>query len=183
LNDLVARAFTSAGIPSSKEPHGLVRSDGKRPDGLTLVPWKGGKPLAWDVTAVCTVADLYVAATARKAGAAAERAARLKIAKYSGLEDKCVFQPIAVESLGPLNETAFQFLKDLARRISAQSGDERETAFLFQRLSVSISDSTLSCSTTVLRRQTTWANGHSSVYIFLTNFSLAVGIGDALGTK
>ena len=31
LNDLVARAFTSAGIPSSKEPHGLVRSDGKRP--------------------------------------------------------------------------------------------------------------------------------------------------------
>ena len=52
LNDLVARAFTSAGIPSSKESHGLVRSDGKRPDGLKLVPWKGGKPLAWDVTAV-----------------------------------------------------------------------------------------------------------------------------------
>jgi len=79
-------------IPSSKEPHGLVRSDGKRPDGLTLVPWKGGKPLAWDVTAVCTVADSYVAATAREAGAAVERAAELKISKYSGLEDKCVFQ-------------------------------------------------------------------------------------------
>ena len=88
-NDLVARAFTSAGIPSSKEPHGLVRSDGKRPDadGLTLVPWKGGKPLAWVVTAVCTVADSYVAATAREAGAATERAAELKIAKYSGLEN------------------------------------------------------------------------------------------------
>ena len=126
MNDLVARAFASAGIPSSREPHGLVRSDGKRPDGLTLVPWKGGKPLAWDVTVVCTVADSYVAATAREAGAAAERAAELKISKYSGLEDKCVFQPIAVESLGPLNETACQFLKDLGRRISAQSGDERE---------------------------------------------------------
>jgi len=81
LNDLVARAFTSAGIPSSKEPHGLERSDGKRPDGLTLVAWKGGKPLAWDVTAVCTVADSYVAATAREAGAAAEHVAELKIAK------------------------------------------------------------------------------------------------------
>jgi len=101
-----------------------VRSDGKRPDGLTLVPWKGGKP--WDVTAVCTVADSYVAATAREAGAAAERAAELKISKYSGLGDKCVFQPIAVESLGPLNVTACHFLKDLGRRISAQSGDERE---------------------------------------------------------
>jgi len=53
-------------------------------------------------------------------------AAELKIAKYSGLEDKCIFQPIAVESLGPLNETACQFLKDLGRRISALSGDERE---------------------------------------------------------
>ena len=69
---------------------------------------------------------IHVAATAREAGAAAERAAELKIAKYSGLEDKFIFQPIAVESLGPLNETACHFLKDLGRRISAQSGDERE---------------------------------------------------------
>jgi len=76
--------------------------------------------------AVCTVVDAYVAATAREAGAAAERAAELRISKYSGLEDKCVFQPIAVESLGPLNETACHFLNDLGRRISAQSGDERE---------------------------------------------------------
>jgi len=83
----------------------------KRPEGLALIPWKGGKPLAWDVTAVCTVADSYVAA--REAGTAAERAAELKIAKYSGLEDKCIFQPIAVESLGPLSATAYQFLKDL----------------------------------------------------------------------
>jgi len=73
-------------------------------------------------------------------GAAAERAAELKISKYSFLDDKCVFQPIAVESLGPLNETVCQFLKDLGRRISAQSRDEREreSAFLFQRLSVVI---------------------------------------------
>ena len=48
---------------------------------------------------------------------------------------------------------------------------------------LSFSDSTLSCSTTVLRRQTTWADGHSSVYSFLINFFFALGIGDALGTK
>ena len=39
LNDLVARAMVSAGIPCTKEPLGLSRSDGKRPDGLSLVPW------------------------------------------------------------------------------------------------------------------------------------------------
>ena len=97
-----------------------------------LPPLEGRQ--TWDVMAVCTVADSYVAAMARET----KRVAELKISKYSGLEDKYVFQPIAVESLGPLNETACQFLKDLGRRISAQSGDERESAFLFQRLSVVI---------------------------------------------
>ena len=106
---------------------------------------KEGKPVAWDVTAVCTVDDSYVVATASEAGAAAERAAELKIYKYSGLEDKCIFQPIAVESLGPFNETACQFLKDLGRRISAQSGDERERVpFCSKGYLLSFNDSTLS---------------------------------------
>ena len=34
LNDVVYRAFISAGIPASKEPAGLCTRDGKRPDGL-----------------------------------------------------------------------------------------------------------------------------------------------------
>ena len=43
LNQRVARAFSAAAIPNSKEPLGLCRSDGKRPDGLTLVPWQSGR--------------------------------------------------------------------------------------------------------------------------------------------
>ena len=31
--------MASAGIPSTLKPSGLSRSDGKRPDGLTSVPW------------------------------------------------------------------------------------------------------------------------------------------------
>jgi len=56
----------SAGITATKEPSGLVREDGKRPDGLTLIPWQCGKSLAWDVTVVSTLAQFYVdrAATA-----------------------------------------------------------------------------------------------------------------------
>ena len=45
----MARAMVSAGIPITKEPNGLSQSDGKRPDGLSLVPWEEGKPLTWDV--------------------------------------------------------------------------------------------------------------------------------------
>ena len=43
INDVIARAITAAGVPLTKEPVGLVRIDGKRPDGLTLIPWQGGK--------------------------------------------------------------------------------------------------------------------------------------------
>ena len=39
LNDLIWRALKRADIPSTKEPTGLLRGDGKRPDGLTIVPW------------------------------------------------------------------------------------------------------------------------------------------------
>ena len=46
LNDLIWRAFKKAQIPASKEPIGLSRADGKRPDGATLVPWTRCKPLA-----------------------------------------------------------------------------------------------------------------------------------------
>jgi len=36
LNDIIHRAFFPAGIPATKEPVGLTRLDGTRPDILTL---------------------------------------------------------------------------------------------------------------------------------------------------
>src|SRR6218665_2181174 len=52
VNDLVWRALTKADTPCTKEPSGLIRTDGKRPDGDTLVPWARGKYIAWDVRRV-----------------------------------------------------------------------------------------------------------------------------------
>ena len=65
----------SAGTPVTEEPVGLTRQDGKRPDGLTLIPWQRGKPLTWDVTVVSTLAASYFSSSARSAGAAADLAA------------------------------------------------------------------------------------------------------------
>jgi len=56
LNDLIARSFSAAGVRVVKEPAGLSRNDGKRPDGLSLVPWQNGKALCWDVTELSLVA-------------------------------------------------------------------------------------------------------------------------------
>jgi hypothetical protein len=70
LNDLVYRALRRADVPAAKEPAGLMRTDGKRPDGLTLIPWQGGRSLTWDVTVVDTFAASYLAANSIAAGAA-----------------------------------------------------------------------------------------------------------------
>jgi len=136
LNDLVARAMVSAGTPVTKEPNGLSRSDGQRPDGLSLVPWEEGKPLTWDVTVVCLLADSYVATAARVAGSAAEGAAACKSGKYTDIETNYMFKPITVESLGPVNASGCPFLSKLGRKLSTQSDNDRETSFLFHRLSV-----------------------------------------------
>jgi len=128
LNDLIARSFASAGVPVTKEPIGLFRSDGKRADGLTLVPWQSGKSLCWDVTVFCPLAESYVTQAAREAGAAAELAATSKEVKYAGIVGRHMFEPIAVETLGVFSASAIRLLNDLGRRISSISGDTRETS-------------------------------------------------------
>jgi len=103
LNDLVARAFVAAGVPVDKEPVGLVRQDGKRPDGLTLIPFEGGRSLTWDVTVVCTTADSYIDLAIQGPGCVVEMAASRKEVKNATLQTHYDFQPIAVETLGPIN--------------------------------------------------------------------------------
>ena len=71
-------------------------------------------------------------------GCVAEMAASRKEAKYATLQTHYDFQPIAVETLGPINKSATSFLYDLGRRISLVSGEDREPQFLFQRISAAI---------------------------------------------
>ena len=45
INNLIHRALVRARISSTMEPTGFSRSDGKRPDSLTLVPWSVRKSI------------------------------------------------------------------------------------------------------------------------------------------
>ena len=65
-------------------------------------------------------------------------AASHKEAKYATLRTHYDFQPITVETVGSINESATSFLHDLGRRISLVSWEDREPQFLFQRISVDI---------------------------------------------
>jgi len=112
-----------------------------------MVPCREGKPLTWDITVVCPLAESYIGDSAMNAGSAAEAAATRKAAKYAGLERTHIFQPVAVETLGTMNASAYVFLTGIWRKILATSGDDHETSYLFQRNSVLIQrfDATLLC--------------------------------------
>ena len=137
-NDIILRAINATNVPAVKEPSRLNRQDGKRSDGLSLIPWQSGKPLLWDVTVASTLAGSYVDTAATGAGLVADQAADRKTAKYADLRAQYVSQPASVENLGPISSSPLDFLRDLGRRISHISGDDREVLFLFQRISVTI---------------------------------------------
>ena len=138
LNDIIWRAVKRAQVPASKEPLGLSRTDGKRPDGATLIPWARGKPLAWDVTVPDTYAASHLERTSRIAGAAAEIAATNKMNKYITLMSTHHFVPIAIETGGAWCPAAIEFIQDLGRKITEVTDDPMETTYLFQRISIAI---------------------------------------------
>ena len=50
INTIVKMSLARPQIPSALEPVGLCRSNGKRPDGVTITPWQAGRTLVWDIT-------------------------------------------------------------------------------------------------------------------------------------
>ena len=85
-----------------------------------------------------TYAQTYLSATSVKAGAAAEVLAVNKFEKYRDLEQHYTFCPVAVETMGPIDEESLKFLSAIGRHITEISGEPRESQFLFQRLSIII---------------------------------------------
>ena len=87
----------------------------------------------WDVTVATALADSYtfrhlhhqLARRSRDGGVQETSQVRHVVRSH-------VFQPIAMETLGPINETDVQFLNDLGH--SSVSVDDKDGEFLFQRL-------------------------------------------------
>ena len=82
LNNLIHRAFLSTDVLATREPTGLCTSagvTGKRPDGVTTVPWKKGRCLAWDAICPDTFAFSNIQASSISAGSAAKIAEEKKI--------------------------------------------------------------------------------------------------------
>ena len=117
---------------------GLSRSDAKRPDGVTLVPWSRGRCLLWDATCPDTLAPSHVHRSSIEAGAAAAAAEAIKTAKYASLAVAHEFVPVVIETLGTWGTAGLAFVNEIGRRISSVTGDPRAASFLRQRLSMAV---------------------------------------------
>ena len=74
INDVMYRCLASAGLTAVLEPRGLNRGDGRRPDGVTLYPFRHGKMLLWDATCTNTFGSTHLLECAVNPGAAARAA-------------------------------------------------------------------------------------------------------------
>ena len=105
------------------EPRGLCRTDDKRPDGMTIIPWAKGRALVWDVTCWDSLAPSYIHWSSTGCGLVADYAATKKCNLYKELSHSHWFQPIAFESLGTFGRDALDFIKELGRHTRRHTND------------------------------------------------------------
>ena len=93
--------MTSSGVPLVQPASQLSKNHwGETTDGLTLIPWWGGKPPVWDATVVTPLASSYVDRAVTGASVVSDLAADRKLDKYSSLSSAYTIQPITVNNLG-----------------------------------------------------------------------------------
>ena len=137
--------MSSAKIPAILEPVGLSREDGKRPDGMSLFPWKNGKLLVWDFTCVHTTAPSNVHLSERGPGKVADEAEARKLRKYKSLENDFIVTPVAAETFGAWGSSGHNLIKLVGKRITEATSEQRATTFLFQTISIALQRANALC--------------------------------------
>ena len=138
MNETICRALVSGGVPAVLEPVGVCRNDGKRPDGMSLIPWSQGLPLLWDFTCSDTLAPSNLSTSASGASRLANSAESAKCRKYSSLIPSFHFSPLCVETLGAWGSCACSLVRRIGSRVMEQSGDNRATQFLIQKVAIDV---------------------------------------------
>ena len=125
-------------MPSRLELTGLYHSDGKWPDGISVVPWKNGKLLVWDATCPDTFVPSHSSLASGEAGAVAAQAEVRKYSKYCHLDSSYTFVPVAIETSGAMGPRSTEFLKELGYHLRQATVEVKASMYLLQRLSVAI---------------------------------------------
>ena len=124
-NQIIKRALDAAKIPARLEPNGLSRSDGKRPDGATVMPWSHGQLLVWDATCPHTLVLSYRLQACSGPGEVATAVEHKKTSKYAHLGQAYYFVPVAIETMDAYGQKTAGFIRELGKRIAQETGKWR----------------------------------------------------------
>ena len=134
LNGIMQHALATAHLSSVLEPPGLLCTDNKRPDGMTLVLWTAGSSLVWDVSMVNPLAPSYL----EESCTANATTANMDIVRRG-----YKFVPLAFETLSQQSLSTVYFVRKLGAAIHASTGEERSTSSL--ALSIAIQQHNAAC--------------------------------------
>ena len=90
-----------------------------------------------------TLADSYFSAAPLSQASVDEMAAERKILKHATLPANIIFQPVAFETLGQINQSGVDFISEIGRRLEPVSGDARERCIHSNAFLTLFGDSTL----------------------------------------
>ena len=88
----------------------------------------------WDFTCVHTLANTYLSEISKNPGAAAEKAEKMKLAKYEDISKDYYMVPIAIETFGAWGPEGARLIKSIGKKIQGITGEKRSTFFLFQSI-------------------------------------------------
>ena len=139
INDVPHRALSTAKTPSCLEPSGLRWSNEKRPDGVSVVPWKSGK-LVWYATSPDTCGPSYFALASTEAGLVTGQAEDRKWAKYLKLTTNHIFTSVAIETSCIIGPQSMKFICEIGFRLKQVTGNTNSLHYLnmLQWLSITV---------------------------------------------
>ena len=138
INDIIHRSLVTAKVPPRLEPLGLLRLDGKRPDGMTIIPWSRGQLLVWDATCCDIFAASHIGAAGSEPGAVAAKAEDNKVSKYCHLDTCYQFVPVAVETCVTFGPQTGEFFRELGQLVRRATLEPNAYEYLVQKFSVAV---------------------------------------------
>ena len=145
VNARIRQALLGPGCPSILEPPSMTRTDGKRPDGATVLPYEQGLPIASDATIVHTSAQSYKHLTSVNTGEAAAAAEAKKKLKYTALQGRVDFRFVGLETLSPFGPSATELFDSFASRIRAKTGDAGARTHFYRRIAAEVQIGNAAC--------------------------------------
>ena len=107
-------------------------SNGKRPDRMTIYPWKNGRTIVWDFTCSDTIAPSHIKISSAIPGKVAESAETAKLTKYRNFSADYEVIPIGVETFGSWGPNVLRLIREIGKKIAQKQENRGQSPSYFK---------------------------------------------------